>query len=234
MLYALLCLLALAGAAAAAAAPNARPCASADSASAYPFCDASLSIPARARALVSLLTLDEKIAQLSNTAGGVPRLGVPPYQWWSESLHGLADNGPGVNFSSGPVRAATAFPQVILSTAAFNRSLWRAVAGAVATEALGMHSAGQAGLTYWAPNINIFRDPRWGRGQETSGEDPAIAAAYSLEYVKGFQGDYGEEGRIRLSACCKHYTAYDMEKWKGFSRYTFNAKVKTFRPLSFP
>ena len=104
MLFALLCLLALAGAAAAAAAPppNTRPCASPDSASAYPFCDASLSIPARARALVSLLTLDEKIAQLSNTAGGVPRMGVPPYQWWSESLHGLADNGPGVNFSSGP------------------------------------------------------------------------------------------------------------------------------------
>lgn len=88
-----------------------------------------------------------------------------------------------------------------------------------------MHGAGQAGLTYWAPNINIFRDPRWGRGQETSGEDPAVAAAYSLEYVKGFQGEYGDEGRIRLSACCKHYTAYDMEKWEGFSRYTFNAKV---------
>nr|CAB3485221.1 unnamed protein product [Digitaria exilis] len=226
MLLALLCLLAsAAGGAAASPPPNARPCAPSHPASAYPFCDASLSVPARARALVSLLTLDEKIAQLSNTAGGVPRLGIPPYQWWSESLHGLADNGPGVNFSSGPVRAATAFPQVILSTAAFNRSLWRAVAEAVATEALGMHNAGQAGLTYWAPNINIFRDPRWGRGQETSGEDPAVAAAYSLEYVKGFQGEEGEEGRIRLSACCKHYTAYDMEKWEGFTRYTFNAKV---------
>uniref|UniRef100_A0A0A9CPE1 Fibronectin type III-like domain-containing protein n=1 Tax=Arundo donax TaxID=35708 RepID=A0A0A9CPE1_ARUDO len=88
-----------------------------------------------------------------------------------------------------------------------------------------MHNAGQAGLTYWAPNINIFRDPRWGRGQETSGEDPAVAAAYSVEYVQGFQGEYGKEGRIMLSACCKHYTAYDIEKWEGFSRYTFNAKV---------
>jgi beta-glucosidase-like glycosyl hydrolase len=213
-----------AGAAAdAAPAPNARPCAAP---SAYPFCDDSLPIAARARALVSSLTLDEKIAQLSNTAGGVPRLGIPPYQWWSESLHGLADNGPGVNFSSGPVRAATAFPQVILTTAAFNRSLWRAVAEAVAVEARAMHNAGQAGLTYWAPNINIFRDPRWGRGQETSGEDPAVAAAYSVEYVKGFQGESGNDGRIRLSACCKHYTAYDMEKWEGFNRYTFNAKVK--------
>ncbi|GJN26924.1 hypothetical protein PR202_gb14891 [Eleusine coracana subsp. coracana] len=213
----------VAGAAAPPLPPNARPCAS--PAAAYPFCDDSLPIAARARALVSLLTLDEKIAQLSNTAGGVPRLGIPPFQWWSESLHGLADNGPGVNFSSGPVRAATAFPQVILTTAAFNRSLWRAVAETVAVEARAMHNAGQAGLTYWAPNINIFRDPRWGRGQETSGEDPAVAAAYSIEYVKGFQGEYGNDGRIRLSACCKHYTAYDMEKWEGYNRYTFNAKV---------
>ncbi|GJN02252.1 hypothetical protein PR202_ga19584 [Eleusine coracana subsp. coracana] len=213
----------VAGAAAPPLPPNAPPCAS--PAAAYPFCDDSLPIAARARALVSLLTLDEKIAQLSNTAGGVPRLGIPPFQWWSESLHGLADNGPGVNFSSGPVRAATAFPQVILTTAAFNRSLWRAVAETVAVEARAMHNAGQAGLTYWAPNINIFRDPRWGRGQETSGEDPAVASAYSIEYVKGFQGEYGNDGRIRLSACCKHYTAYDMEKWEGYSRYTFNAKV---------
>lgn len=213
-----------AGVAGAAAPPlNARPCAAP---AAYSFCDDSLPIAARARALVSLLALDEKIAQLSNTAGGVPRLGIPPYEWWSESLHGLADNGPGVNFSSGPVRAATAFPQVILTTAAFNRSLWRAVAEAVSVEARAMHNSGQAGLTYWAPNINIFRDPRWGRGQETSGEDPAVAAAYSIEYVKGFQGEYGNDGRIRLSACCKHYTAYDMEKWEGFNRYTFNAKVK--------
>ena len=104
-------------------------------------------------------------------------------------------------------------------------------AQATGKEARALYNIGQAeGLSMWSPNVNIFRDPRWGRGQETSGEDPAIAAAYSLEYVKGFQGDYGEEGRIRLSACCKHYTAYDMEKWEGFSRYTFNAKVKTFRP----
>jgi beta-glucosidase-like glycosyl hydrolase len=153
---------------------------------------------------------------------------VPPYQWWSESLHGLADNGPGVNFSSGPVARATMFPQVILSAASFNRSLWRAVAEAVAVEARAMHNAGQAGLTYWAPNINVFRDPRWGRGQETPGEDPAVIAAYSVEYVKGFQGEYGDakEGRMMLSACCKHYVAYDLEKWETFTRYTFNAKVK--------
>ncbi|KQJ83737.1 probable beta-D-xylosidase 6 [Brachypodium distachyon] len=223
----LLLVLLVARAGAGAAAPsNAHACASA-AANSYPFCDASLPFPVRARALVSLLTLDEKIAQLSNTAAGVPRLGIPPYEWWSESLHGLADNGPGVNFSSGPVGAATIFPQVILSAASFNRSLWRAVAEAVAVEARAMHNAGQAGLTYWAPNINVFRDPRWGRGQETPGEDPAVIAAYSVEYVKGFQGEYGDgkEGRMMLSACCKHYVAYDLEKWGNFTRYTFNAKV---------
>ncbi|KAF0894313.1 hypothetical protein E2562_038282 [Oryza meyeriana var. granulata] len=203
---------------------NARPCASPASNS-YPFCNATLPLPTRARALVSLLTLDEKIAQLSNTAAGVPRLGIPSFEWWSESLHGVCDNGPGVNFSSGPVRSATIFPQVILSAAAFNRSLWHAVAEAIAVEARAMHNAGQAGLTFWAPNINVFRDPRWGRGQETPGEDPTVVSAYSIEYVKGFQGDYGEEGRMMLSACCKHYIAYDLEKWRGFTRYTFNAKV---------
>ncbi|KAG8037956.1 hypothetical protein GUJ93_ZPchr0026g29121 [Zizania palustris] len=204
--------------------PNARPCASAATNS-YPFCNASLPFPARARSLLSLLTLDEKIAQLSNTAAGVPRLGIPPFEWWSESLHGVCDNGPGVNFSSGPVRSATIFPQIILSAAAFNRSLWRAVAEAIAVEARAMHNAGQAGLTFWAPNINVFRDPRWGRGQETPGEDPAVVSAYSVEYVKGFQGEYGDEGRMMLSACCKHYIAYDLEKWEGFARYTFNAEV---------
>lgn len=190
----------------------------------YPFCDPSLPIPARAHSLISHLTLPEKISQLSNNASAVPRLGLPRYQWWSESLHGVASNGPGINFSTGPVPSATSFPQVILSAAAFNRTLWRAIAGAVAVEARAMYNVGQAGLTFWAPNINIFRDPRWGRGQETPGEDPMVASAYSVEYVKGFQGEESD-GRMMLSACCKHYTAYDLDKWGNLTRYTFNAKV---------
>ncbi len=104
-----------------------------------------------------------------------------------------------------------------------------------------MYNVGQAGLTFWAPNINIFRDPRWGRGQETPGEDPMVASAYAVEFVKGFQGgnskvrdgfggkrvlrgDDGSEGLI-ASACCKHFIAYDLEKWHNFSRYSFNAVV---------
>ncbi|KAL6498162.1 putative beta-D-xylosidase 6 [Orobanche gracilis] len=210
----------------------------------YPFCNASLPRKTRAQSLLSLLTLDEKIRQLSNNASAVPRLGIPSYEWWSESLHGIASNGPGVSFE-GAIKSATCFPQVILIAAAFNRSLWAAVASAIAVEAKAMHNLEQAGLTFWAPNINIFRDPRWGRGQETPGEDPLVASAFAVEYVRAFQGGYHTENArkdgyklqrralrnddddddnlLMLSACCKHFTAYDLEKWGQFSRYNFNA-----------
>ncbi|GFQ03764.1 probable beta-d-xylosidase 6, partial [Phtheirospermum japonicum] len=122
----------------------------------YPCCNTSLPLRTQAQSLIYLLSVDDKIQQLSNNASAVPRLGIPPYQWWSESLHGIAANGPGVSFD-GPVKSATGFPQVILSAAAFNRSLWSAVASAIAAEAKAMHGLGQAGLTFWAPNINIFR-----------------------------------------------------------------------------
>lgn len=223
----------------------------------YLFCNASLPVPVRARAVVSQLRLDEKIKLLSDAAGPVPRLGLPAYEWWSESLHGLAPNGPGVNFSRGPVPAATVFPQVLVQAAAFNRTLWRAVAGAVAVEARAMYNVGQAGLTFWAPNVNIFRDPRWGRGQETPGEDPMVSSEFAVEYVRGFQGggsprrglvaaggsvvnganwslrsepgDGHGDSPLMVSACCKHYTAYDLEAWGNFTRYTFNAQVSGAR-----
>ncbi|XP_022740257.1 probable beta-D-xylosidase 6 [Durio zibethinus] len=215
----------------------------------YPFCDTSLSITDRAQSLISLLTLQEKILQLSNNASGIPRLGIPPYQWWSESLHGIASNGFGVSFK-GIVKAATSFPQVLVTAASFNRTLWFKIGSAIGIEAKAMYNVGQAGLTFWAPNINIFRDPRWGRGQETPGEDPMVVSAYAIEFVKGFQGgslrgseefvdrfggkralrgdndDLDESGdRLVNSACCKHFIAYDLDKWENFSRYSFNAVV---------
>ncbi|CAN8236782.1 unnamed protein product [Cochlearia groenlandica] len=211
--------------------------------SSYPFCNISLPITQRALSLVSLLTLSEKITQLSNTAASIPRLGVPPYEWWSESLHGIADNGPGVSFN-GTISAATSFPQVIVSAASFNRSLWYEIGSAVSVEARAMYNAGQAGLTFWAPNINVFRDPRWGRGQETPGEDPLVVSEYGVAFVKGFQeqrkkkkknvlrkrldvddDDDDDDEKLMLSACCKHFTAYDLEKWENFTRYDFNAVV---------
>ncbi|XP_022977987.1 probable beta-D-xylosidase 6 isoform X1 [Cucurbita maxima] len=210
----------------------------------YPFCNTSLSITARAQSILSLLTLQEKIQQLSNNASSIPRLGIPSYQWWSEGLHGIATNGPGVSFD-GPITSATTFPQVLVTAASFNRTLWFLIGSAIAVEARAMFNVGQCGLTVWAPNINIFRDPRWGRGQETPGEDPMVASAYSIEFVRGLQGGnwktervlrdgFGEKGKMEeddgmdslmVSACCKHFTAYDLEKWKNFSRYTFDAVV---------
>ena len=100
---------------------------------------------------------------------------------------------------------------------------------AIGIETRAMYNAGQAmGMTFWAPNINIFRDPRWGRGQETPGEDPVVTGKYSVSYVRGLQGDTFEGGKVdvlQASACCKHFTAYDLDNWNGIDRYTFDARV---------
>ncbi|MCD9645474.1 putative beta-D-xylosidase 6 [Datura stramonium] len=214
----------------------------------YPFCNKNLPISTRVKSLISFLTIDEKILHLSDNTSSIPRLGLPAYEWWSESLHGIGTNGPGINFN-GPIKGSTSFPQVILTAAAFNRTLWHSIASAIAVEARAMYNTGQAGLTFWAPNINVFRDPRWGRGQETPGEDPMVVSAYAIEYVTGFQelnskdnkessDDHGfgktrrvlkeddaDGDRLMLSACCKHFTAYDLEKWGDVTRYNFNAVV---------
>lgn len=96
----------------------------------------------------------------------------------------------------------------------------------VSTEARAMYNVGLAGLTYWSPNINIYRDPRWGRGQETPGEDPLLSSKYGSSYVKGLQEtDDGNPNRLKVAACCKHYTAYDVDNWKGVDRYHFDAQV---------
>jgi len=96
----------------------------------------------------------------------------------------------------------------------------------VSNEARAMHNVGLAGLTFWSPNINIFRDPRWGRGQETPGEDPLLTSKYAVGYVTGLQdAGSGAGDSLKVAACCKHYTAYDVDNWKGVERYTFNAVV---------
>lgn len=206
----------------------------------YAFCNASLPIKIRVEDIVRRLTLREKVGQLSTSAEAIARLGIPSYEWWSESLHGIGANGPGIRFN-GTIKAATSFPQVILTAASFNQTLWTEIARAIAIEARAMYNYAQAGLTFWAPNINIFRDPRWGRGQETPGEDPFTVSKYAVAYVRGFQGEEldphrHEPSRLMLSACCKHFTAYDLEKWNGYARYTFNALVTkqdledTFQP----
>lgn len=197
----------------------------------FPFCNTSLSYQDRAKDLVSRLTLKEKVQQLVSGSTGISRLGVPAYEWWNEALHGVSNVGPGTRFNA-TVPGATSFPSVILSAASFNASLWFKMGQVVSTEARAMYNAGLSGLTYWSPNVNVFRDPRWGRGQETPGEDPLVVSEYGVKYVKGLQ-DVGEAGdatdRLKVSSCCKHYTAYDLDEWKGVDRFHFDAKVNVYK-----
>ncbi|KAJ0750121.1 putative xylan 1,4-beta-xylosidase [Helianthus annuus] len=195
----------------------------------YPFCNITLPISERAHDVVSRLTLDEKVLQLVNGAPEIPRLGISAYEWWSEALHGVSRHGKGVTFN-GTITASTMFPEVILTAASFDSRLWYRIAQAIGVEARALFNEGQArGLTFWAPNINVLRDPRWGRGQETPGEDPLVVGDYSVSYVRGIQGDTFEGGTnsdiLQASACCKHFVANDLDNWKTFDRYNFNANI---------
>ncbi|KAJ4715464.1 Beta-D-xylosidase [Melia azedarach] len=149
---------------------------------------------------------------------------------------------PGTYFDS-VVPGATSFPPVILTTASFNESLWKKLGQAVSTEARAMNNLGRSGLTFWSPTINVVRDPRWGRITETPGEDPFIVGRYAVNYVRGLQDVEGYENTtdlftrpLKVSACCKHYTAYDVDNWKGVDRFLFDARVteqdmaETFQP----
>jgi len=169
----------------------------------HPHFDTSLSVEERVESLVSQMTLREKIAQTMHAAPPIPRLGVPAYNWWNECLHGVARAG-----------RATVFPQSIGMAASFNDGLMLRVATAISDEARAKyHQAVRQGnrdmffgLTYWSPNINIFRDPRWGRGQETYGEDPYLTARMGVAFVKGLQGD--DPKHLKLVATPKHYAVH--------------------------
>ncbi|PIA36575.1 hypothetical protein AQUCO_03300044v1 [Aquilegia coerulea] len=196
------------------------------------FCDKSLPFEVRSKELIDRMTLDEKIGQLGDIALGVPRLGLPPYNWWSEALHGVSNVGHATFFDNATVPGATSFPTVILTSASFNESLWKRIGQAVSTEARAMYNLGVAGLTFWSPNINVVRDPRWGRTLETPGEDPFVVGTYAVNYVRGLQDVEGSENPkdlnsrpLKVAACCKHYAAYDLDNWLGVDRYHFNAKV---------
>ncbi|XP_019054811.1 PREDICTED: probable beta-D-xylosidase 2 [Nelumbo nucifera] len=197
----------------------------------FVFCNKSLPLEARAKDLVDRMSLSEKTQQLGNSAAGVPRLGLPSYEWWSEALHGVTSSGRGTHFDQA-VPGGTSFPTVILSAASFNASLWKNMGQVVSTEARALYNLGRAGLTYWSPNINVIRDPRWGRVMETPGEDPFVVGTYAVNYVRGLQDIEGQENPkdlnsrpLKVSSCCKHYAAYDVDHWYGVDRRGFDARV---------
>lgn len=140
-----------------------------------------------------------------------------------EALHGVAAS-PGVSFNqSGDFSYATSFPQPILMGAAFDDQLIRAVATVISTEARAFNNVNRSGLDYWTPNINPYRDPRWGRGQETPGEDPFHLQSYVKALIGGLQGD--DPAHLKIVATCKHFAGYDLENWAGNDRYEFDARI---------
>ncbi|KAK6205303.1 glycoside hydrolase superfamily [Scheffersomyces amazonensis] len=178
----------------------------------------------RAKALVSLFTLEELYNNTGNTSPGVPRLGVPAYQWWSEGLHGIASS-PGVQYAQeGQFTHSTSFPQPILISAAFDDPLVQQIGTTISTEGRAFNNNGRAGLDYWTPNINPFRDQRWGRGQETPGEDPYRVSQYVYNLIDGLQGGIGPQD-LKIAATCKHFFGYDIESWEGHSRLGYNAII---------
>lgn len=170
----------------------------------------------KASALVREMTLEEKASQLRYDAPAIDRLGIPSYNWWNEALHGVARAG-----------TATVFPQAIGLAATFDDTLIREIADTVSTEGRAKYNAAKAegdrdiykGLTFWSPNVNIFRDPRWGRGHETYGEDPYLTSRMGVAFVKGLQG---EGAHLKTAACAKHFAVHSGPE---AGRHSFDARV---------
>ena len=181
------------------------------------FRDPAQPLRARVNDLIAKLSLEEKAQQMLDQSPAIPRLGIPAYSWWNEALHGVGRSAP-----------ATVFPQAIGLGATFDDDLALREATAISDEARAVYNAAIAknhyvkygGLTFWTPNINIFRDPRWGRGQETYGEDPTLTSRMGVAFVKGLQGDNPKY--LKVAACAKHYAVHSGPERL---RHEFNAEA---------
>ena len=183
----------------------------------YPFQNPDLSTDERVEDLLGRLTIEEKVGQMMNQTPAIERLGIPEYDWWNEALHGVARAGQ-----------ATVFPQSIAMAATFDEDAILKTFTMVSDEARAKYHYYQKtgeydrykGLTFWTPNINIFRDPRWGRGMETYGEDPYLTSRLGLAVVKGLQGD--DPDYFKSHACAKHYAVHSGPEW---NRHSFDITV---------
>lgn len=181
------------------------------------FRDSNLPTQERIEDLISRLDVEEKVSQLCNDSPAIPALGIPEYNWWNEALHGVARAG-----------TATVFPQAIAMAAAFNEHLVYEIAAAIAQEARAKYNVAQKkseyaiyqGLTFWSPNVNIFRDPRWGRGHETYGEDPYLTGTLGVAFIKGLQQFDGKH--MKAAACAKHFAVHSGPEG---CRHSFDSKV---------
>ncbi len=179
---------------------------------------------ARASSLISLFTLEELINQTGNTASGVPRLGLPKYQVWNEALHGLDRANFAMGSEGGEFDWSTSFPMPILSMASMNRTLINHIGSLISTQARAFSNVGRYGLDSYAPNINAFRSPLWGRGQETPGEDLYMVSQYAYDYITGIQGGVEPE-TLKIVATAKHFAGYDLENYNNISRLGYDAII---------
>lgn len=201
------------------------------SAQTLPYQNAALTAEERADDLLGRLTLDEKVMLMMDTSPAIPRLGIPEFHWWNEALHGVGRNG-----------IATVFPITMAMAATFNDHLVYQAFAAASDEARAKNTEARSkndikryrGLSFWTPNINIFRDPRWGRGQETYGEDPYLTSRMGIAVVRGLQG-YSYDGTTsvpgkyrKLLACAKHYAVHSGPEW---NRHEFNIEQLPERDL---
>jgi beta-glucosidase len=190
----------------------------------FPYLNTNLSPERRAEDLCSRLTLEEKVSLMQDKSPAIPRLGIPCFEWWNEALHGVARNG-----------TATVFPNTTGMAASWDDELLFRVFDAVSDEARAKNNMAKQsgevkmyqGLSFWTPNINIFRDPRWGRGQETYGEDPYLTSKMGLAVVRGLQGADNHK-HAKLLACAKHFAVHSGPEW---NRHTFNIENLPARDL---
>ena len=188
----------------------------------FPFRDPSLPLEVRVKDIISRLTLEEKVELMKHEAPAVPRLGIPAYNWWNEALHGVARTKEKV----------TVFPQAIGMAATFDTEALQQMGDITSSEGRALFNedlkrgkTGEIyrGLTYWTPNINIFRDPRWGRGQETYGEDPYLTAKMGSAIVRGLEGT--DPYYLKAVACAKHYAVHSGPEG---NRHSYDARVSAY------
>ncbi|MDR1919239.1 MAG: glycoside hydrolase family 3 C-terminal domain-containing protein [Tannerellaceae bacterium] len=188
----------------------------------FPYQNPDVAVEERVSDLIARMTLEEKVGQMMNNAPAIERLDIPAYNWWNECLHGVARAG-----------LATVFPQAIALAASFDKEAMHATAQVISDEARAKYHRSLAqnsraipqyyGLTYWTPNINIFRDPRWGRGQETYGEDPYLTGEMGLEFVKGLQGN--DDKYFKIIATAKHYAVHSGPE---YNRHAFDSRPQLY------
>ncbi|KAJ8604330.1 hypothetical protein CTAYLR_002499 [Chrysophaeum taylorii] len=193
--------------------------------SGYPFCDEALGLDERIDDMLARMSVEEKISQLDTTSPGVPSLGLAAYNWWSEATHGISHVN---NTPETPWESNFAFP--ITAAMSFNRSLWRATGAQIGREARAFMNAGAGYSSFWAPVVNLAREPRWGRNIETPGEDPVLSGEYAAQFVRGFERSSLDDGaHLQASACCKHFAANSMDKSTvagvTYTRHNFSATI---------